>query len=129
MGKKKGGGAGGGGKNSILNGRALFTYNPDLFKDNEDDSDDELLNTDFIYINANIHDNNISMCIDTACPTSLISRKDARKLNIFSLLQPYHKKIRKNVTPQSCKIHKSVKLQPILSTFFMIIMNFSGQKT
>ena len=60
------------------------------------DSDDELLNTDFIYINTNIHDNNISMCIDTTCPTSLISRKDARNLNIFSLLQPYHKKIRKN---------------------------------
>jgi hypothetical protein len=23
------------GKNSIMNGRALFTYNPDLFKDDE----------------------------------------------------------------------------------------------
>lgn len=32
-GKKKGGG--GGGKNSIMNGRALFTFNPDLFKDND----------------------------------------------------------------------------------------------
>ena len=29
--KKKGGG----GKNSIMNGRALFTYNPDLFVDDE----------------------------------------------------------------------------------------------
>ena len=33
MGKK---GKGGGGKNSILNGRALFSYNPDLFKDGDD---------------------------------------------------------------------------------------------
>ena len=33
MGKKKCGG--GGGKNSIMNGRALFQYNPDLFKDDE----------------------------------------------------------------------------------------------
>ena len=35
MGKKKGGG--GGGKNSIMNGRALFQFNPDLFKDDLDD--------------------------------------------------------------------------------------------
>lgn len=34
LGKK---GKGGGGKNSILNGRALFQYNPDLFKDGDDD--------------------------------------------------------------------------------------------
>lgn len=33
MGKKKQGG-----KNSVLNGRALFTFNPDLFKDGEDDT-------------------------------------------------------------------------------------------
>ena len=39
MGKKKGGG-GGNAKNSILNGRALFQYNPDLFKDG-DGGDDE----------------------------------------------------------------------------------------
>ena len=38
LGKK---GKGGGGKHSILNGRALFQYNPDLFKDNEDDGSTE----------------------------------------------------------------------------------------
>ena len=37
MGKKKGGG--GGGKNSIMNGRALFQYNPDLFMDDQEDGD------------------------------------------------------------------------------------------
>lgn len=36
MGKKKTGG--GGGKNSIMNGRALFQYNPDLFKDHDEDT-------------------------------------------------------------------------------------------
>lgn len=30
---RKAGGGGGGGKNSIMNGRALFSYNPDLFTD------------------------------------------------------------------------------------------------
>ena len=30
--KGKGGRGAGGAKNSIMNGRALFTYNPDLFK-------------------------------------------------------------------------------------------------
>lgn len=34
LGKK--GNKAGGGKNSILNGRALFQFNPELFKDNED---------------------------------------------------------------------------------------------
>ena len=33
MGKKKQGG-----KNSVLNGRALFTFNPDLFKDGDDET-------------------------------------------------------------------------------------------
>jgi hypothetical protein len=36
LGKK--GKSGGAGKNSILNGRALFTFNPELFKDNDDGS-------------------------------------------------------------------------------------------
>lgn len=36
---KKGKKAGGGGKNSIMNGRALFSYNPDLFKDDQGDDD------------------------------------------------------------------------------------------
>ena len=35
--KKKGTG----GKNSIMNGRALFTYNPDLFVDDENAVDDK----------------------------------------------------------------------------------------
>ena len=37
MGKKKG--AGGHGKNSIMNGRALFTFNPTLFKDEEEEAE------------------------------------------------------------------------------------------
>ena len=57
---------------------------------NDDTSDDELLNTDFIYINSTIHDTNISLCIDTTCPTSLISQKDAKRLNIYSLLLSLH---------------------------------------
>jgi hypothetical protein len=28
------------GKQSVMNGRALFTYNPDLFQDNEEATDD-----------------------------------------------------------------------------------------
>ena len=40
MGKKGKKSGGGGGKNSIMNGRALFTYNPDLFKDDDGDGDD-----------------------------------------------------------------------------------------
>jgi len=38
---KKGKGGGGKGK-SILNGRALFTYNPDLFKDDDAGAEAEL---------------------------------------------------------------------------------------
>lgn len=38
LGKK---GKGGGGKNSILNGRALFQYNPDLFKDDNEGSTEQ----------------------------------------------------------------------------------------
>lgn len=38
MGKKKGGG--GGGKNSIMNGRALFQFNPDLFMDDLEDANE-----------------------------------------------------------------------------------------
>ena len=40
-GKVKKGGAKGAGKNSIMNGRALFTYNPDLFKDDENAADEK----------------------------------------------------------------------------------------
>ena len=32
----------GGGKNSIMNGRALFTYNPDLFVDDENAAEGDL---------------------------------------------------------------------------------------
>lgn len=39
MGKKGKGGAKGG-KNSIMNGRALFQYNPELFKDGEGAEDE-----------------------------------------------------------------------------------------
>ena len=38
MGKKKGAGAKGG-KNSVMNGRALFQYDPNLFKDDDDAND------------------------------------------------------------------------------------------
>jgi len=38
LGSPKKGGAGGG-KNSIMNGRALFSYNPDLFVDDEGEND------------------------------------------------------------------------------------------
>ena len=41
MGKKKGAGTKGGGKNSIMNGRALFQYNPDLFKDDDNANIDD----------------------------------------------------------------------------------------
>ena len=40
MGKKKGAGAKGG-KNSVMNGRALFQYNPDLFKDEDNEGEAE----------------------------------------------------------------------------------------
>lgn len=40
MGKKGKKGGGGGGKNSIMNGRALFSYNPDLFVDDEGQNDE-----------------------------------------------------------------------------------------
>lgn len=46
MGKKRGGG-GAAGKNSVLNGRALFQYNPDLFKEGDGgDAEEPTLNGD-----------------------------------------------------------------------------------
>lgn len=38
---KRGGGGGGHGKNSVLNGRALFTYNKELFQDDVNAADIE----------------------------------------------------------------------------------------
>ena len=75
------------GSNSSLSSLSSLSSNLD---------DADLYNNDSIYVRGTINDNSTLFCLDTNSSVSIISKREAKKLKMFNLMKPYHKKIKKN---------------------------------